>query len=143
MKLLKVFFLVVMFDLRSIPQRIKIVILHWRARYFDFKERKLYVEKSIVFLLLFMPILLVKDGVDNLRARLERVTLAQFCEERSRDDEAATSALKIQTNQMRVETIGKFADLFPGATVNDWDAFSKDRTPVSIKFLVALLRSRR
>jgi hypothetical protein len=143
MKWFKVFFRVALCDLKIVPVQMKVVMLRWRVQYADFRRRKLYIEKSIPFILLLLPSLFLRYCADGIRAHLKRMSVSKFREDRCERDEAATRALKAQTNQMRVETMGKFADLFPGATVNDWDAMLNNRTPVSIRFLIALMRSKR
>lgn len=117
--------------LRAFPWRIKLCASRIRLRYLSFRHRKIYDEQSFFFNIFFMPSVLLHHFKCQIESKRLGITLVEFYQRRCELNERKTEelnkknqSLRLELAKRRKEVMGEFADLVPGATINDFEEFS-------------------
>lgn len=115
-------------DLKSIPGRIKYDRQWLVWKFADFRFRKIYEEKNSFWLLMFLPILLFKRLADFISAKKLGLTLVQFNEAETIRLKENAEALKKANREKLLKVMRGFANTFSDLTLNEFNEIY-EKTP--------------
>lgn len=132
--------LLLLVDIRSIPIHLKAFCIDLKSWWRKLWHKKLYEEYNLFFVTLHCPIEIIKILKDRQLANKRKISLLQFYEQQTLELKAQNEQMKKNNQILNAELIQEFANLVPGATINDFNYFFENRPILSIRYAIVLLK---
>ncbi len=132
---IKTFGKLALVDISSIPSRLRRHFWAMLAVLIRFHLRKAYEEESPFFRLLFMPVIMIKLISSKIKAHRRGLSLLAFLKLEKAELEVEADLLRREVRRQRIKGMERLADAMPGATVNDYEDLTKERSFQSLMFL--------
>lgn len=139
---LRIFSCLLLGDLKIIKFRLSSNFLSFRVWYKSFLCRKIYKERSILYILISLPSRSYSNFRHRQKARSMGISSLELYKQQTEKLMTETAQIKSQIQIKRVESMQKLADLVPGATIHDYNELKNGPLLLSVRFIISGLRNK-
>lgn len=137
---IKTFLFFVKIDVKSFPNRIGIEFSKLNLWYKKTRYRKIYEEKNLFFIIIFLPSLIFSRWKNQSVANLLGVTLEQLYEEQANKIISENELGRQNIQKLKLKNMKDLADIVPGATIHDYN-FLEKQPILSFRFVITEVRN--